>query len=360
VAFLLLGTSGNVEAVAQIFDGLFAGMLSVGDAATALYKLIVGQPLVVHIIAGLGFLLGLVLGVRRLRRRRARLAAVSEARGGAIIAESEREPLPDAEMAESSPGAPVPALAPASQSGQAGSAPARKMPQPTFAPVHRVEVEQRHSASPVQPVTAARAKLHSPIHRKFGELQRTKPKMLEETPDPVAICKFLNVLTLGISRFYTIPQGCVLAVSAFDRYKTFKRPGLRSILSLWGFYEQPIGIVSSKEIVGKYCISNVWTSDRVQCDIDVMLVYRISDPGKALFEVEDYADGMAQLADYVVREQGGMRRSTELLGANREEMATPMLKSVKSDAQPWGIEVRLFQVTSIVPSGGRHVGVSTI
>lgn len=171
-------------------------------------------------------------------------------------------------------------------------------------------------------------------------------KAFTATAERSAICKILDALTLGVCRFYTVPQGNELVVVAFEKYRTSMKPGLGSILSFWGLYQQPWGLVPTKEIIEQFKEELVFTSDGVKCHLDVMICYRITNPGKAVFEVDDYQEGLRQIVQAVLRNECGKLPARSLL-ASREEMADTLQTTLEKDAEPWGIAVRLVEITQV-------------
>lgn len=160
------------------------------------------------------------------------------------------------------------------------------------------------------------------------------------------ICKLLGILTLGILHFYVVPQGNALVVTAFGKYRKSVQPGLSPILSLWGIYQKPWGLISTRETIEQLPEESVFTSDGIRCRMDVMICYKIIDAGKALFEVDDYREAIRTIIQAVLRNESGKLPARSLL-ASREQMAETLRATLAADAEPWGINVRLVEITEI-------------
>ncbi|UCD00014.1 MAG: SPFH domain-containing protein [Phycisphaerales bacterium] len=163
------------------------------------------------------------------------------------------------------------------------------------------------------------------------------------------VCKLFGLLTLGICKFYAVPQGKALVVTAFGKYRKACEPGLGCILSLWGLYQHPcrdIPLIPWKEYAIPYENEAVATSDGATCRLSIMVCYRIVDAGKALFEVDDYEQAMGNMIRTVLRRECA-RESAQTLRASRSQMAGTLRDALEKDVAPWGINVRLVDITDI-------------
>jgi regulator of protease activity HflC (stomatin/prohibitin superfamily) len=156
----------------------------------------------------------------------------------------------------------------------------------------------------------------------------------------------MSLLTLGIVRFFVVEQGTIQLVTAFGRLHGFGKPGLNSCLSFWGMYKKPGAVVPTSEQIDPYDGELVFTSDGVKCLIDVMICYRIVDPGKALFEVSDYRSAIYNLVQSVLRNECGKLPARSML-QSREPMAANIQKTLERDCGPWGISIRLVEIKNI-------------
>jgi len=163
------------------------------------------------------------------------------------------------------------------------------------------------------------------------------------------VCKLLGLLTLGIYKFYAVPQGKALVVTAFGKYRKACEPGLGCLLSLWGLYQHPhkdVPLITCKEFAAQYENEPVITSDGLTCRLDVMICYRIVDAGKALFEVDDYERALVNMIRAVLRREVA-KQPADTLRASREQLAGALRSALDRDVAPWGIKVRLVEITEI-------------
>lgn len=163
------------------------------------------------------------------------------------------------------------------------------------------------------------------------------------------ICKLLGFLTLGIYKFYAVPQGKALVVMAMGKYRKARDPGLGAILSFWGLYQHPykdMPLTECKEYADPYENQTVVTSDGVKCSLDVMICHRIVDPGKALFEVDNCRQAMENMVRAVLRSEYA-KQTAQSLQASREQMARTLREALERGVAPWGVEVRMVEITNL-------------
>lgn len=178
--------------------------------------------------------------------------------------------------------------------------------------------------------------------RKKSDLERL------EAERPL-ICKILGLATLGMLKFYAVPQGNTLVVTTFGKYRKLCRPGLGCIWSFWGFYQRPyqhMPLIQCKETTIPYDREAVVTCDGHRCKLDVMICYRIDDPAKALFEVDDYENAIENVVRAALRNECG-KQPAQALHASREQIASSLQEIIQKDVEPWGIKVRLVKISNI-------------
>ncbi len=159
-------------------------------------------------------------------------------------------------------------------------------------------------------------------------------------------CFLLSLLTLGIIRFFSVPQGYVRFVTAFGKFRRKCEPGLGHCVSFLGLYQKPTRLVPIMEQVRDYPKESVFTRDGVKCRIDSVVFFTIKDSFKAVFEVEDHEAAIFSLVRATLRNECGNLAARELL-SGRERLADRLRSQLDKDTEPWGISVRLVEITDI-------------
>jgi regulator of protease activity HflC (stomatin/prohibitin superfamily) len=200
------------------------------------------------------------------------------------------------------------------------------------APTDAAGALPRHETVPAKPAK-------KPIETELERLEAERP----------LVCKLLGLLTLGIYKFYAVPQGKALVVTALGKYRKACEPGLGCILSLWGLYQHPykdMPLIACREFATPYENEAVVTNDGITCRLDVMVCYRIVDAGKALFEVDDYERAMANMIRAVLRRECA-KQPAQTLRASRDQLAETLRGTLDIDVALWGIRARLVEITEI-------------
>lgn len=159
-------------------------------------------------------------------------------------------------------------------------------------------------------------------------------------------CFFLSLVTLGIRRFFSVPQGQEYIITAFGKCVRTAKPGLGSCLSLWGLYQKPYKLVPVKEQVKDYKEEDVFTRDGVRCTIHTVVYFTITDPVKATYDIDDYEKALKELVRAALRDECGDLPAMQLL-AGRRKLIDELRKTLETDTKPWGITVRLVEITEI-------------
>jgi regulator of protease activity HflC (stomatin/prohibitin superfamily) len=83
---------------------------------------------------------------------------------------------------------------------------------------------------------------------------------------------------------------------------------------------------------------DVITRDNVSVKVNAVLYMRVTDPAKAIIEIEDYLYATSQLAQTTLRSVLGEVELDELL-SDREKINAVLKKIIDERTDPWGIEV---------------------
>jgi regulator of protease activity HflC (stomatin/prohibitin superfamily) len=169
---------------------------------------------------------------------------------------------------------------------------------------------------------------------------------MAETGEDNKLANLLTLLTLGVYRFYAVPQGYWRAVTAFGKFIRVSDPGLSRCLTLWGFYQKPGQLIPSMEQVRDYEDESVFTKDGVECVIDTVVFFTVQDVLKAVYEVQDYESAIKSLVQAILRNECGNLAARELL-ASRKKLAEQLRTQLDVDTEPWGINVRLVEIKGI-------------
>jgi regulator of protease activity HflC (stomatin/prohibitin superfamily) len=90
----------------------------------------------------------------------------------------------------------------------------------------------------------------------------------------------------------------------------------------------------------------VITEDNVTVDVDAVVYFRITDPEKAVVEVQRYDVATSLLAQTTLRDVLGQKSLDELL-SKREELNKALQEIIDQGTDPWGIKVSAVTVRDV-------------
>jgi regulator of protease activity HflC (stomatin/prohibitin superfamily) len=91
---------------------------------------------------------------------------------------------------------------------------------------------------------------------------------------------------------------------------------------------------------------DVITRDNVSVKVNAVVYFRVSDPVKAIVEIEDYLFATSQLAQTTLRSVVGQAELDELL-AERDRINTILRDHIDEGTDSWGIDVSAVEVKDI-------------
>src|SRR3954462_11082485 len=91
---------------------------------------------------------------------------------------------------------------------------------------------------------------------------------------------------------------------------------------------------------------DVITRDNVSVKVNAVLYMRVSEPSKAVLEIEDYHYATSQLAQTTLRSVLGEGELDELL-SDREKINAVLKKIIDERTEAWGIEVSAVEVKDV-------------
>lgn len=113
----------------------------------------------------------------------------------------------------------------------------------------------------------------------------------------------------------------------------------------------PLGFAAQKRVSLRITAvdippQDVITRDNVSVKVNAVLYMRVTDPAKAVIEIEDYSYATSQLAQTTLRSVLGEVELDELL-SDREKINAVLKKIIDERTDPWGIEVSAVEVKDV-------------
>ena len=160
---------------------------------------------------------------------------------------------------------------------------------------------------------------------------------------------FLVLLLLGVVTAWkgikTVPQGTVWTVERFGAFTRLLQPGLNLIIP----YVDTIGRkMNVQEVVMDIPEQSVITRDNATVAVDGIVYYRVMDPAKAAYQVQNLTGALSALAMTNIRSViGEMDLDATLSG--RERINSSLLVTLDGATEPWGVKVGRVEIRKVEP-----------
>lgn len=154
---------------------------------------------------------------------------------------------------------------------------------------------------------------------------------------------FIVVLLKTSIKF--VPQNRAYVIERFGKYQSSKEAGLNFIVP---FIDRISADRSLKEQAVDVPEQSAITKDNISLSVDGVLYFRVLDPYKATYGVDDYVFAVTQLAQTTMRSELG-KMELDKTFEERDLLNTNIVMAINEAAGPWGIQVLRYEIKDIVP-----------
>ena len=161
---------------------------------------------------------------------------------------------------------------------------------------------------------------------------------------PAGIILLLVIVTLK-SGIKFVPQNRAYVVERFGKYNSTKEAGLNFIIP---FIDRIAADRSLKEQAIDVPSQGGITKDNISLSVDGVLYFRVLDPYKATYGVDNYVFAVTQLAQTTMRSELG-KMELDKTFEERERLNTNIVASINEASAAWGIQVMRYEIKDIVP-----------
>ncbi|CAM4204843.1 SPFH domain-containing protein [Pseudoalteromonas byunsanensis] len=159
----------------------------------------------------------------------------------------------------------------------------------------------------------------------------------------VVLLIFVVVVLKSSIKF--VPQNRAWLVERFGKYQSTKEAGLNFIVP---FIDRVAADRSLKEQAVDVPSQSAITKDNISLIVDGVLYFRVLDPYKASYGVDDYVFAVTQLAQTTMRSELG-KMELDKTFEERDLLNTNIVAAINSASEPWGIQVLRYEIKDIVP-----------
>ncbi|MDF1762908.1 MAG: paraslipin, partial [Oleibacter sp.] len=161
----------------------------------------------------------------------------------------------------------------------------------------------------------------------------------------IEVFLFIVVLVILIKSVILVPQNEAWIIERFGRYNASKEAGLGFIIP---FIDRISGVRSLKEQAVDVPSQSTITRDNITLTVDGVLYFRVIDPYKATYGVDDYIFAVTQLAQTTMRSELG-KLELDKTFEERAALNASIVFSINDAAEPWGIQVMRYEIKDITP-----------
>jgi regulator of protease activity HflC (stomatin/prohibitin superfamily) len=161
---------------------------------------------------------------------------------------------------------------------------------------------------------------------------------------PTGVLLVLVLVTLK-SAIKFVPQNRAYVVERFGKYHSTKEAGLNFIIP---FIDRIAADRSLKEQAIDVPSQGGITKDNISLSVDGVLYFRVLDPYKATYGVDNYVFAVTQLAQTTMRSELG-KMELDKTFEERDRLNTNIVASINEASYAWGIQVMRYEIKDIVP-----------
>src|SRR5262245_59137435 len=142
-----------------------------------------------------------------------------------------------------------------------------------------------------------------------------------------------------------VPQARARNIERFGRYRKTLEPGMNFIIP---FVDRVKPLIDLREQVVAFRGQPVITEDNLVVLIDTVLIFQVTDPRAADYEIVNYSEAIAQLTATMLRSVIGSIDLEQTLTSR--DRINNMLRGVLDEASgKWGIRVTRVEIKAIDP-----------
>lgn len=158
---------------------------------------------------------------------------------------------------------------------------------------------------------------------------------------------FLVILAIVIllKTAIVVPQQSAYVVEYLGRYDRTLAAGFHFLIPVMQSVRYRHSLKeSAMDIPEQICI----TRDNVQVGVDGVLYFKVVDPERASYGIEDYLFAIIQLAQTTIRSEIG-KIELDRTFEERSHINVQLVSELDKATEPWGVKVLRYEIKNIVP-----------
>ena len=137
-------------------------------------------------------------------------------------------------------------------------------------------------------------------------------------------------------------------VYIIERLGKFHKVAEAGLTTIFPFVDTVRSVVSLKQQTMDIPPQNVITCDNVTITIDTVVFYKITDPARAVYEIQSLKKGIEYLAITTIRDIVGKMELDETF-SSRDEINDKLRVKLDEATDPWGCKIDRVEIKDITP-----------
>ena len=151
-------------------------------------------------------------------------------------------------------------------------------------------------------------------------------------------------LVLLFMSIRVVPQSKEHVVERFGKYNKTLVAGVNFVVPVVDRVKHRISVLERQLPTQKISII---TKDNVEVNVETAVFYRVVDPAKAVYRIEDIDSAIATTTESVIRSAGGKLELDELQ-TSRDTMSEEILQKLDRAADEWGVDITRTEITDVI------------
>lgn len=162
---------------------------------------------------------------------------------------------------------------------------------------------------------------------------------------PFLIIMLVIILVIALKSIKVVRQAEVYIIERLGKFHKIADAGLTIIIP---FCDHVRSVVSLKEQTMDIPPQGVITEDNVTITIDTVVFYQITDPAKAVYEIQSLKKGIEYLAITTIRDIVG-KMDLDSTFSSRDAINTKLRVILDEATDKWGCKVNRVEIKDITP-----------
>lgn len=151
----------------------------------------------------------------------------------------------------------------------------------------------------------------------------------------------LLIIFMGIR---VVPQSEEHVVERFGKYRKTLSAGVNLIIPFVDRIKHKIFVLERQ--LPKQQVSII-TKDNVEVDVETVVFYRVVDPAKSVYRIDNIDSAIATTTESIIRSAGG-KLELDDLQTSRDEMSDEILQKLDRAADEWGVDITRTEITDVI------------